>query len=779
MSIKVFGDKFLLSGRKSSYLLGINGQKHLVLLHYGSLLEDEREFSSFPIRPTNPMGTSLYRNNDPLSMPEKENSEFTLPFDGSFAKPSLEIYRENEGSSYDFIYQKHEIRGAIGFDESLPFPHGDGEELIVTLTEKRINVSIHLHYLLYPENDVLCRYMEIENDDEKELAMRRVASSSLSLHNDGFFLSSFHGSWANELHEERRKLPLGATLLYSDSGSSSNRISPFFSLYKDETQGPSYGFSFLYSGSFEAMIDLDVSGKIRINQGISGLMFEKRLSRGESFVTPLSMMSFSSEGRRGLSQNFVSFTKGHLLPSCHADKNRPIAYNSWESVGFKFNERSLRSLIDKAAKLGMELFVLDDGWFGKRNDDSSSLGDWWVNKKKIPHGLEGLISYAKKKGMSFGIWMEPEMASPDSELYKTHPDWTLRDSSGDSLLGRNQYLLDLRKKEVQDYVIECVSNVLSIPGVSYLKWDYNRSFGDIPLMNGTCHYDYMRGLYRVLGEIRKRFPETLMENCASGGNRFDHAMMTYFDQSWLSDCTDSFERIRVQRSASYFFPPCVFSNHVSSKTNSQTMRLTSLESKFDVASFGVLGYELNLGDLSSLEEKTIRKQISFYKEHRELFEFGSFCRLSRLDDTQFERWEIAKGNEAIIGHFDGIIDLNGAERRLSGVGFESDSLYVVKGREYTHSLLKFGPLVNYVSPVHLKEEGAIINALSKKKGIDGEKFEAIISGNILSGNGLPLPEVWKGTGMNEGTSVIGDFGTRMYLIKRLSESRDAQTQISD
>lgn len=772
MSIKVFGDKFLLTGRDSSYLLGINREKHLVLLHYGSLLKDEREFPSFSSRPINPMGTSLYRNNDPLAMPEKENSEFILPFSGVLSKPSLEIYRENEGSSYDFVYQGYEIKEASRFDESLPFPHGAGEELVIELTEKRINVSIYLHYLMYAENDMLCRYMEIRNDDAKELIVCRAASSSLSLQNDDYFLSSFHGAWANELHEERRKLSLGTTLLYSDSGSSSNRIAPFFSLYKDEEKGSSYGFSLLYSGSFETTIDLDISGKIRINQGISGLMFEKRLASGESFVTPLAMMSFSDKGRRGLSQNFASFTKECLLPPYHATKSRPIAYNSWESVGFKFNEHSLHSLIDKAAKLGMELFVLDDGWFGKRNDDASSLGDWSVNKKKIPHGLEGLLSYAKKKGMSFGIWMEPEMVSFDSELYKAHPDWVLKDTAGESLVGRNQYLLDLRKKEVQDYVIDNVSNILSIPGVSYLKWDYNRPFGDIPLTNGTCHYDYMRGLYRVLGEIRKRFPETLMENCASGGNRFDHGMMTYFDQSWLSDCTDSFERIRIQRGASYFFPPVVFSNHVSSKTNNQTMRLTSLENKFDVASFGVLGYELNLDDLSSLEEKTIKRQISFYKEHRDLFEFGSFYRLSRLDEDRFERWEIVNKDKAIIANFDGIIDLNGATRRLSGIGFDDDSLYEVKSRECTHSLLKFGPLVNYVSPVHLKEEGAVINALAKKKGIEGEKFERTVSGKILNGTGLPLPELWKGTGMNEGTCVLGDFGTRMYLIKPLSDPSD-------
>ncbi len=773
MSIQIFPSDFLLSGSHFSYLLSLDSSKRLLMRHYGSLLRSEKEFPSFPLFPLNPLGASLYldKRNE---VPDAMGYEFSLPFLGFNASPSLILEKEGEGSHLSFLYEGYEVREAKAIEDDLPSPHGKGEELIIDLLEKRLSIRLRLHYLLYEETDVLGRYIEIVNDDEGELIVHKASSLSLLLDNDDYLLSSFHGAWANELHEERRHLSLGTTLLYSDSGSSSNRIAPFYLLSKGEREGPAYGFSLLYSGSHRAEIDLDTAGRIHINQGISNLGFRKKLAKGERFLTPIVLLSYSPNGREGVSYNFASFTRKHISPEHFAYKERPVIYNGWEALTFHFDERKIHSLMKKAASLGAETFVLDDGWFGKRDDDNSSLGDWFVNKKKLPHGLEGLAKYAKRLGMSFGIWMEPEMVSEDSELYKKHPDWALVDPQMKPLKGRNQLVLDLRKGEVQDYLIAEVSKILSIPGISYLKWDYNRPLGDIPEVIGTCHFDYMRGLYRVLKEIRRRFPKTLMENCASGGNRFDHGMLAYFDQSWLSDCTDSFERVRLERSASYLFPQSVFSNHVSSKTNMQTMRLTSLDNKFDVAAIGALGYELDLRDLSPIEEKAVKRQIAFYKKHRHLFMFGSFYRLSSLlDGAPYERWQVGEGKEAIIVDCYGLDDLDGRLERLYGRYFDEESLYKVTNRPEDISFLKFGPLVNYFSPVHLKEGGTLVNALARRKAMPIESFEAINSGHLLNAEGLPLPDRWKGTGLAGGSAFIGDFGTRMYVLSSI-EAKEKQ-----
>ncbi len=767
MSIEVFPSFFLLSGKESSYLLEVDSNKRLVLDHFGSKIRKE-EIPSFGLKVNNPSGSSLYLCEDnPNFTLDQEPLEATLPFGGNPSRPSL-ILKTEERASFSFLYDSYRLRKA---QENLDFPspYGDGEELIVCLKEERNDIRLLLHYLVYPKEDVIGRYIEIRNGGDGPLSILRLSSFSLLLNDEGYMLSTFGGAWANELHEERRKVPLGTTLLYSDSGASSNRLAPFFLLSKEESMESAYGFSFLYSGSFFAEIDRDISGRIRVHQGISDLLFEKTLPPFGSALSPISLMSYSPHGREGLSHNFHSFMRNHVLPKGNASKERPVFYNNWEATGMDFNENRIHRLMRKAKELGIEFFVLDDGWFGERKDDKRSLGDWYCNSKKLPSGLEGLSSYAKKLGLGFGTWMEPEMVSKESDLYRRHPDWIIKSTSGEPLLGRHQYVLDLTKKEVQEFIVASVSRVLSIPNLTYLKWDFNRPLGEVPGNNGAYMMDYMKGLYAVLKEIRRRFPNALLENCASGGNRFDYGMLRYFDQSWLSDCTDSFERIRIERSASYFFPLSALSNHVSSKINSQTMRKTSFENKFDVASFGVLGYELDLLDLSKVELSSIKKQIGFYKEHRFLLQFGDFFRLETFLDNDFRResWEVLKEGKALVSTFYSVNNLNGEREYLSAKGLEDLALYRVRDREEALPISSFGYLVNYLSPIHLNEEGFALLALSKRKSLANEKFDQVVSGKLLSAKQLPLSERWKGTGLNGDTRVLFDFGTRVYTIEKI------------
>lgn len=702
---------------------------------------------------------------DPL---ERKPFELLLPFDGTFSRPSLCLEDPVTKESFDFRFLSSEIREADPLKD-LPFPRGRGEELLLHLKDARKEVYLTLHYYLFEGSEVMARSLSIRNEMNSTLLVSKASSLCLSLPNEGYLLSSFHGGWANELHEERRPISLGRTSVYSDSGSSSNKSAPFFLLSKGERSKKAFAFSFLYSGSFEYSLDLDVHSLLRIDMGLSSLSFKKELRKGETFETPLVLFSYSDSGLRGISHNFHSFSKEHLLPKGNASLPRPVIYNGWEALEMDFKENDIKKAMRKSKELGVELFVLDDGWFKGRKDDRRALGDWVFDQGKLPHGVEGLASYAKKLGLEFGLWMEPEMVSKESELYKVHPSWVLREEGREMKIGRNQYLLDLSKREVQDFIIETVSHYLSIPNLVYLKWDYNRPFGDLPSYPSSYPYEYMKGLYHVLEEIRRRFPKALLENCASGGNRFDHGMIRYFDMSWLSDCTDPLTRLRIQKSASYLFPQCVFSNHVSSKTNKQTLRRTSLETKFDVACFGVLGYELNLKDLSPLERETIKKQIEYYKRHRSLFQFGDFLRLPSTGEPYLESFEVHDEKEAVVGRFYGVSDLSDPLEALRADGLSSEKIYRVTARKETLPLEFFGPLVNYVSPIHLKEGGSLLCAIAAKKGLESETYERLASGSTLAAGSLPLPERWHGTGIDGDTRVLFDFGSRLYFIKEEKE----------
>ena len=768
MSIQVFPSKFLLSTEHSSYLIEIDKDRRPLCTHFGCLL-DPKELPSFLYQSNNPLGSALYEGEDGIKDPlERKPFELLLPFDGTFVRPSLCLEDPLTKESFDFRFLSSEIREMKPL-EDLPFPRGKGKEFLLNLKDVRKDVYLTLHYYLIEGSEVMARSLSIRNEMASSLIVSKASSLSLSLPNEGYLLSSFHGGWANELHEERRPISLGRTCLYSDSGSSSSKSAPFFLLSKGERSEKAYAFSFLYSGSFEYSLDLDVHGLLRLEMGISSLSFRKELKKGESLQTPLVLFSYGEEGLRGLSTYFHSFVKEHLLPEGNARLPRPIVYNGWEALEMDFKESDIKKAMRMSKELGVELFVLDDGWFKGRKDDKRALGDWTVDKGKLPHGIEGLASYAKKQGLQFGLWMEPEMVSKDSDLYKAHPSWVLREEGREMKIGRNQYLLDLSKKEVQDFIVESVSRYLSIPNLVYLKWDYNRSFGDLPSYPSDYPFEYMKGLYHVLGEIRRRFPKALLENCASGGNRFDHGMIRYFDMSWLSDCTDPFMRLRIQKSASYLFPQCVFSNHVSSKTNKQSLRRTSLETKFDVACFGVLGYELNLKDLSPLEKGTIKKQIDYYKRHRSLFQFGDFLRLPPLKEPYLESFEVRDEKEAVVGRFYGVSDLDDALESLGAEGLSKEKIYRVTARKETLPLEFFGPLVNYVSPIHLKEGGALLMTLASRKGLESETYERLASGNTLASGSLPLPERWHGTGIDGDTRVLFDFGSRLYFIKEEEE----------
>ena len=408
---------------------------------------------------------------------------------------------------------------------------------------------------------------------------------------------------------------------------------------------------------------------------------------------------------------------------------------------------------------------MDDGWFGNRNDDTHGLGDWTENLKKIPGGLKGLADHAKKLGMGFGIWMEPEMVNEDSDLYRAHPDWIIKDGFHQPLKSRHQWTLDLSKPEVQRYVVDSVCRVLGSADISFLKWDYNRNMCDLPA-DGAFQHEYILGLYAALKEIKERYPNVLFENCASGGNRFDLGMLSFFPQSWMSDDSDSFERMRIQSDASLGYPLSVMSNHVSAKTSNQLLRNTPLDIKFDVACFGVLGYELDINDLYPIDSEIIEKQVAYYKENRKVFQFGEYRVLRDFSEGELMMIQVTDGETTFVGQYNQIAQINAEEGFLLAHGLEPEAKYSYEVRPVKINLKKFGALANQIAPIHLREEGNIIGIISRHKAMDGEKDEGVVSGSALNAGAVKLARQWSATGYNDKVRLLGDFGGRLYKIKK-------------
>jgi alpha-galactosidase len=763
---------FLLSTQHTSYVLYVNEVNKVVSAYYGKRIDDLSSCDCFVPHTKIPKGTSVAYDNkiNPCLTIDAIRSEYSSPLKGDYHTPSL-LASSSDSCLFDFSYVSFKITEP-GKIKDYPTPHGVKEELQLCLEDKKMNVRLILHYLPYEEEDTFGRYVEVINQGTDEISLTRVMSYQLVIPNDNYHLLSLYGTWAGEGKEEDALIAHGRMVLDSSTGSSSNRHNPFFAILKEgfsEEQGEGYAFNLVYSGNHEESLELDTYGYLRIQGGLSPFLFRKNLKKDEEFISPLGVMTYSFQGLNGLRKNCHAFVNDCVIPPRWKNVSRPIVYNNWEATMFRFKKSDIIALMKKAKKIGAECFVLDDGWFSTRNSDSSGLGDWTVNKKKLPGGLKALSDEADKLKLKFGIWMEPEMVNPDSECYRKHPDWVIKEENHTPSLGRNQLTLDLRKKEVQDFIFEAVSSVLQSAHISFLKWDYNRNMTDIPGGEGTFFNDYIIGLYKVADRITSAFPDILIENCASGGNRHDLGMLSYFPQTWVSDDTDSFERLGIQSHMSLGYPLSVLSNHVSAPTSNQLLRMTSLDSKFDVACFGVLGYELNINDLSKVEEKTLKAQTEFYKKHRQLFQWGEFKEVVRLESkSNYISWQVKDQDEGVIGRFEKLQQSNPGEQHLKGRGFDEKKIYAYEARKETISIKKLGNLINYVLKFHVVEDGFLINFASRRYALESETYQGKVQGSGLNSQGPLLPEEWEGTGFDmKTTAIIGDFGGRLYYISPL------------
>ncbi len=736
---------FAITTDAYSYLLRINAWGLPEQLYFGSPV-DIRDAEAFALRPGLGWGTAvLLEKENTASCPEAMALSWSGSGRGDYRESPLTL----EGISTDFRYESHEIFDGIAPMADLPQARGEAQTLKLILTQP--GARLCLYFTAFPT--ALTRRTVLENKGSEPLAVTKLMSCCLDLPG-ALELTAFHGGWISEMHKRTAPVTESRQVVESTTGFSSHKHNPGFLLSQPgatETEGRVYGFNLVYSGNHYAGIQQSAQGLVRVIQGISPDNFRICLAPGQSFQTPEAVLAVSDGGFGGLSACMHKFVNEHIVPPYFQGRPRPVLYNSWEGCLFHFDHGKLLTLAKKAKKLGCELFVLDDGWFGKRNLDNSSLGDYTVNKKKLPYGLKGLGNALNRLGMDFGLWFEPESVNVDSELYRAHPDWALTDSF-EALESRHQLLLDLTKKEVQDYIVEQVSAVLDSAPISYVKWDMNRH----SVALGKKAHDYILGLYSVLGRIFGPRPQVLLESCASGGNRFDLGMLCYGPQAWCSDDTDPIERYRMQTNLSYLYPQSTFGAHVSAAPHAQTLRHTPLSTRGYVSFFGCLGYELDLNHLLPVEEKAITAQIELYKQHRKLFQFGNFHRLS-------QGWQVQSGRVSIAGCFYGLQPAAPGYEWLRLRALASQRRYRLEAAPQTLRLSNFGGLLKHVTPVNVDPNGAVLRTADRHFTMPDCSFAVTASGAALMA-GIPLPPRFRGTGYDTVQRTQADYGSDLYIL---------------
>lgn len=771
--IRVDQTFFLLETRRTAYCFRVTEQGFLQHLHYGGRLDLSGGWEALVPQVRHLPGNGTVLDGTCL---EDMALESSAPGLGDL-RESMVVVRSAGGDVLtDFRFESAEVLSEKPELEGLPSSYdeeGGCRTLRVTLLEKGGGLRLELLYTTFDDCDVITRSARLVNPGEEPVTVLRLLSSQVDFLEQDYVFTTFNGTWAREF--ERTDTPCGPGTIVGGSrtGCSSNRANPFVMLREqnaDEDRGACYGFHLLYSGDHFECACGNAYGKLRFLHGIQPDGFSWRLEPGESLTAPEAAMTWG-QGLAAMSGNLHAFIREHVVRGWWKYRQRPVLVNSWESFYFRFTQKDLLRLARQGRDLGAELFVLDDGWFGRRDNDDCSLGDWTiVHKKKLPDGLGGLARRVRELGMEFGLWVEPEMVSEDSELYRAHPDWIL--GRPGQAMGRNQYILDLSREEVQDHLIAALSQVFAEAEPAYVKWDMNRIMTDTrsaalpPARQGEVRHRYILGLYRVLKALTERFPRILFEGCASGGNRTDPGMLCYMPQIWLSDNTDALCRCRIQYGASFGYPQSVMGAHVSASPNHQTLRVTPLDSRFYAAAFGLLGYELDLCSLPEKERTRVAGQIAFYKKYRDVLQYG---KLYRLRGGQDGLWQLM----AVSGDYKTALTVllqqenrpNAPAMRLLARGLSPKNVYRLSVRPAVTELGDFGSLVNMISPVRIRPGSLMESAAAKIVRLSSETEDLTASGDLLMKRGAWLKQGFSGTGYDGETRVMGDCGSRMYVLE--------------
>jgi len=767
-------DIYVLSTEHTSYIFRVMPSGQLEHLYYGRKLRHDGDFSALiETREFLPGNNNVYSDEYKNITLNDICLETGFEGKGDNRQTCLSIIHDDGSRTSDFRFVKAEKVISKPEMKTLPGSYGDAEGLRVVLSDANYGIRLVITYYVYIAADVITRTTEVINDSTAPIRIERIMSGQLDLEDHNYVMSTFDGAWAREMRRHDTPLISGSHESSAFTGTSSSKVNPFFMLSRpgaDEDRGDVYGFNLIYSGNHKETAEISEFGKLRVLWGINDRAFSFRVDRGESFEAPEAVMTFSCEGFNGMSRNMHYFVRNHIVRGEWAHKIRPVLLNSWEAAYFDINEKKLLRLAKAAKDVGIELFVMDDGWFGERDSDDRSLGDWVENKKKLPGGVSGLADKIHEMGMSFGIWVEPEMVNVNSRLYGTNPTWTIDIPDKPHSEGRNQRILDMGREDVQDYVIKSMSRVFSSAKIDYVKWDMNRTFTDVysraldAERQGEMLHRYVIGLYRCMKELTERFPGILFEGCSAGGNRFDLGILCYFPQIWGSDDTDAAERVETETGYSYGYPLNTVGCHVSGVPNHQTLRITPLSTRFNVAAFGSLGYECNLCDMSADELSEIREQIELYKKWRSLLQTGTFYRGRRGNVTE---WMVVSTDKtkAVGMLMRKLTEANSQHETFTCRGLDTEKRYHFYNIEKKINIKEFGDLVNTASPIHIKQNSVTQSVVSKFVKLDGETEDVTAYGDTLMYGGVRLKPAYAGTGFNDKTRVFPDFASRMYFVE--------------
>ena len=780
-----------------------------------------------------------YDEDHPAVTLENMNLEMSSAGKGDVREPFVEIVHADGSRTSDFLYDR-----AIVSESKLPFEmlpgsyaaerFGSGEteqthtgvdHLALILRDKNYDLELELHYYVYEDCDVICRLSRLVNLSDDPVRIERLMSAQLDIGRADLVMTTFRGAWAREMGRHQAAVNGARVVNTSAAGTSSNRANPFVMLHPamtTEATGLCYAANLVYSGNHYESAETGAFGTTRFLTGIAPQGFEWNLAPGDVFEAPEAVLTCTKDGFTGISLNMHAFVRKHIVRGKWADRTRPILLNSWEAAYFKISESKLLKLAKAAKSAGIELFVMDDGWFGRRDDDSHSLGDWTANTGKLPGGLKGISGKIHDMGMMFGIWIEPEMVNVESDLYRKHPDWVMQipavaaapggtakggpiaapgriveggpipadpEAAASEMTwrphseGRHQRILDLANPEVVDYLIKEMTRVIEEASADYVKWDMNRIFSDVysPYLakmtgaaasscQGETAHRYILGLYRLMKALTERFPDTLFEGCASGGNRFDLGILCYMPQIWASDNTDAISRIAIQEGYSYGYPMNTVASHVSSVPNHQTLRITPLATRFAVAAFGVCGLECNLADMPKNTCAKIAGMVGIYKVWREVLQKGNFYRQNGdlyNVGARIHEWTCVSGDKtkAVGLVLQELVTPNNPYLVYRPRGLDPEKNYRFYNRIEKHDLRRFGDLVNTVAPIHVKQDSFLHRMIARFYKMPGEKEDLVIRGSVLMEAGINLSPAFAGTGYNEEVRYFQDFSARLYFME--------------
>ncbi len=681
---------FKLDTEKTSYVIGLADEEGFIgHAYYGKKISDADV--AYLMRTEERPFVPSKNNRDRSSFLDTFPMEFPGSNTGDYRESAIEILDAKGHNVVELVYKGHRIYAGKSGLNGLPATFGREQEcmtLEIDAEDKCLGMEVTLRYSVFEDVDVVARSVTVRNQSQESIFLTRIMSASIDMDQEDYRLLTLHGSWARERYMDYREIGYGKQSVGSYKGESSHQEHPFMALVSQKAtqeSGSVYGFHFVYSGNFIAQVEKNQFDSLRVQMGIHPKNFCFEVKPGEVFEAPEVIMTYSAQGLGAMSRTLHDLYRNHLIRSPYKDKKRPILINNWEATYFDFNTEKLLSIAREAKKAGIEMLVMDDGWFGCRNDDNTSLGDWKVNENKLNGGLKHLVDEVNQIGLKFGIWFEPEMISPDSDLYRAHPDWAIAVEGRVPCRSRNQFVLDLTRPEVLEYVYNSVADILHSANIEYVKWDMNRQLSDLGSVylgrenQGELSHRYVLAVYELQERLTREFPNLLLENCSGGGARFDPGMLYYSPQIWCSDDTDAIERLTIQEGTALIYPLSTMGAHVSDCPNHTVGRSTPFTTRGHVALAGTFGYELDITKIPEEDRKQIPEQVAMYHKYNDLVRNGDYYRIASYQENHFYDCYavVAKDKrEALVTYVQVLNRPNCHSRRIRLAGLKPELKYI-------------------------------------------------------------------------------------------------------